>query len=151
MSASGDPSYPKAAGELGKGDYIVIQDKFPCKISEYSSSKTGKHGHAKASITAIDIFTGKKYEDSCPTSHNVNCPHVFTFNYQMTSYDDEYIQYIDDAGIEGEIQRPTFPEGLDTQLVEAFETAMNDSINIVITVQTAMGTCQVMSFRTDRN
>ena len=29
------------------------------KIIEISVSKTGKHGHAKAAITGIDIFTGK--------------------------------------------------------------------------------------------
>ena len=32
---------------------------FSGKIIEISVSKTGKHGHAKAAITGIDIFTGK--------------------------------------------------------------------------------------------
>ena len=34
-----------------------------------SPSKPGKHGHAEAHIVALDLFTGKKYEDLCPTSH----------------------------------------------------------------------------------
>lgn len=42
---------------------IVLGEKRPCKIVEYSISKTGKHGHAKASIVGIDIFDGRKYED----------------------------------------------------------------------------------------
>lgn len=43
---------------------------------EITTSKAGKHGHAKASIVGIDIFTDKKLEDSAPTSHNVSVPNV---------------------------------------------------------------------------
>ena len=150
MSASGEPSYPKSAGELAKGDYIVMNDKFPTRITEYSVSKTGKHGHAKASMTAIDIFTGKKFEDFCPTSHNMNCPHVFTSNYQMTGYDEEYVTYIDDDGIEGEIALPAWPENFDQQIVAAFDAAIADSVNLVITVQRSMGFEQIMTIRQDR-
>ena len=48
----------------------------PCKVAEISTSKTGKHGHAKAHIVAMDIFTSKKYEDLCPCSHNMEIPFV---------------------------------------------------------------------------
>merc|ERR1711988_979864 len=43
----------------------------------------GKHGHAKAHIVALDIFTGKKYEDLCPTSHNVSVPFVKRDEYTL--------------------------------------------------------------------
>lgn len=49
---------------------------FPCKVSDYSTAKPGKHGSAKASIVGTDIFTGKRYEDSFPTSHTVLIPTV---------------------------------------------------------------------------
>ena len=61
---------------LGMCRYMCIKDK-PCKVSAVSTSKTGKHGHAKCNFTAIDIFTNKKYEDIIPATHTAHilwCP-----------------------------------------------------------------------------
>lgn len=79
---------PIQAGALKKNSFVVLKG-FPCKIVDYSTSKTGKHGHAKANITGIDIFTNKKYEDMCPTSHNMMQPIVTRKDYQLVNIDDE--------------------------------------------------------------
>ena len=148
---SGEPSFPKQAGELGKGDLIVMGDKRPCKIVEYSVSKTGKHGHAKASYTTVDIFDGRKYEDSSPTTHTVQCPRVETENVIMTYCDGEYIQYMNDDGTDGQIALPKYPEGFDQQILGAFEQAQKDNQNLTLTIQRSMGIEQVMAYRSDKN
>merc|ERR1712048_1167844 len=79
-------TYPQQAGEIKKGSYLMIKGN-PCKCVEVSTSKTGKHGHAKAHIVALDIFTGKKMEELCPTSHNLNVPFVKRTEYQVLSAD----------------------------------------------------------------
>merc|ERR1711920_1130201 len=73
--AGASDTYPQQAGEIRKGSHLMIKGH-PCKCVEVSTSKTGKHGHAKAHIVALDIFTNKKYEDLCPTSHNLEVPFV---------------------------------------------------------------------------
>ena len=52
-------SYPLAAGSIKKGSFMFFKGR-PCKVIAYTTAKTGNHGHAKASITGIDIFIGKK-------------------------------------------------------------------------------------------
>jgi len=80
--AGASHTYPQQAGEIRKGSHLMIKGH-PCKCVEVSTSKTGKHGHAKAHIVGIDIFTGKKMEDLCPTSHNLDVPFVKRTEYQV--------------------------------------------------------------------
>merc|ERR1711935_1154428 len=97
-------------GEIRKGSYLMIKGH-PCKCSEVSTSKTGKHGHAKAHIVALDIFTGKKYEDLCPASHNLDVPFVKRQEYQLLSADDrtgEVSLLQEDGTCKDDLNLPTF-------------------------------------------
>mmetsp|Transcript_19474 Transcript_19474/g.2647 ORF Transcript_19474/g.2647 Transcript_19474/m.2647 type:complete len:129 (+) Transcript_19474:127-513(+) len=69
---------------------------FPCKVVDYSTSKAGKHGHAKATILGKDIFTGKSHEDFCPTSHNIDIPFVKKAEYLITDIDGDQLNLMDD-------------------------------------------------------
>merc|ERR1712136_201724 len=80
-------------------------------VAEVSTSKTGKHGHAKAHIVALDLFTNKKYEDLCPTSHNVEVPFVNKTEYQLLSADGDTgeVQLLTESGeTKDDISLPTF-------------------------------------------
>ena len=80
--AGASKTYPQQAGAIRKNGYIVIKGR-PCKVVEVSTSKTGKHGHAKCHFVGIDIFTAKKLEDIVPSSHNCDVPHVSRTDYQL--------------------------------------------------------------------
>ena len=91
----GQLTIPMSAGSIKKGHYMMIKDN-PCKIMIVTTSKTGKHGHAKAAITGMCIFTNKKCEDSVPTSHNVEVPNVTKTEYMLVNIDDEDYVTIED-------------------------------------------------------
>merc|ERR1711862_183890 len=97
-------------GDIRKGSHIMIKGH-PCKCQEVSTSKTGKHGHAKAHIVALDIFTGKKYEDLCPTSHNVDVPFVKRTEFQFLTADEasgEVSLLTENGETKDDLNLPTF-------------------------------------------
>jgi translation initiation factor 5A len=52
-------SKPVDVGSLRVGGYMIIEGE-PCHIVDIQKSKPGKHGSAKARITAIGLFDGVK-------------------------------------------------------------------------------------------
>ncbi|XP_061351952.1 eukaryotic translation initiation factor 5A-4-like [Gastrolobium bilobum] len=108
--AGASKTYPQQAGTIRKNGYIVIKAR-PCKVVEVSTSKTGKHGHAKCHFVGIDIFTGKKLEDIVPSSHNCD---VCTF-YYVSSFFSSVSLLTDNGGTKDDLRLPT-DESLLTQL-----------------------------------
>jgi translation initiation factor 5A len=99
---------PIRVGELKKGGMVMIKGH-ACKIVDYSTAKTGKHGSAKAMYVGIDIFTGNKHEDTAPTGANTAAPVVERREWLLTDIND------DDANDVGSIASLLDPEKGDTR------------------------------------
>lgn len=113
-----------------------------------STSKTGKHGHAKCNFVAIDIFNGKKYEDIIPSTHNAEVPVVKRAEYSLVNIsDDGFLSLMDDAGNTREdIELPTYPENFARDIQAAFESEKPH----IVTVLSAMGHDQVVELKEEK-
>lgn len=131
-------TYPQQAGAIRKNGFIVIKDR-PCKVVDVSTSKTGKHGHAKCHFVGIDIFTGKKYEDLTPSSHNCDVPNVSRQEYQFLGVDDDgFVTLMDDSGNTREdLMLPKGTEESD-KLAEQINELHGEGKELCVTVLKAM-------------
>lgn len=136
------------AGQIRVGGYMVMKGR-PAKVASVSTSKTGKHGHAKCNFTAIDIFNGKKYEDIIPSTHNAHVPFVKRGEYTIVDITSEgFLSLMDDAGgMREDIKLPEWPDNMARDLQAAFDTGKT----VLCSVMSAMGTEQVISFKTEDN
>merc|ERR1712121_206107 len=125
--------YPAQCSSLRKNGFVVIKGR-PCKIVEMSTSKTGKHGHAKVHLVAIDVFTGKKYEDICPSTHNMNVPHVKRQDYQLVNIDDDFLSLMNDNGDQKEDLKVP-----DDEVGQSIRKGFDNGDDLIVTVMTAMG------------
>jgi len=136
---------PMPCNDVRKGGYIAMKGR-PCRVVETSTSKTGKHGHAKMHIVAIDIFNGKKYEELVPTSHNVAVPEVERKDYSLLGiHEDGFLSLMgEDNTMREDLKMPTDTELAD--LIRRNEAESHASGKTVsLTIYKAMDIEQVMS------
>jgi translation initiation factor 5A len=169
--ASGDAgsstTYNQEAGQIRVGGYMCIKGR-PCKVnciffflrckivifcitllkvSAVSTSKTGKHGHAKCNFTAIDIFNGKKYEDIIPSTHTALVPFVTRKDYTLVDIGaDGFCSLMDEKGdVREDVKLPDFPDGFDREIKGKFE----DGKSLIVGVLTAMNHDQIVAVKED--
>ena len=98
-------SKPVELGSLKIGSYILlpVSDQptgDPCRISEYDTSKPGKHGAAKARIVGVGVFDGQKRPHVGPVSMQVHVPLIDKRTAQIISIVDSQIQVMDSESFE---------------------------------------------------
>jgi len=106
----------------------------PTKIVDMSTSKTGKHGHAKVHLVALDIFTGKKLEELSPSTHNMEVPNVKRKEYQLIAVDDGYLSLMDENGETRDDLK--VPEG---EVGDEITAAVDADRDVMVTVLGACG------------
>ncbi|KAF7723452.1 Eukaryotic translation initiation factor 5A [Apophysomyces ossiformis] len=131
--AGASKTYPMQCSALRKNGHVVIKGR-PCKIVDMSTSKTGKHGHAKVHLVAIDIFTGKKLEDLSPSTHNMDVPNVSRQEYALLNIDDGFLSLmLQDGSTKDDVKLP------DGELGAKLQEEFDEGKELVVTVVSAMG------------
>lgn len=140
-SSGASLTYPMQCSALRKNGHVVIKGR-PCKIVDMSTSKTGKHGHAKVHMVGIDIFTQKKYEDICPSTHNMDVPNVGRTEFALLDIDEGFLSLMNsDGGTKDDVK---LPEG---ELGDKIKAEFDDGKDLLVTVITAMGEEAAISFK----
>ncbi|GFS42571.1 eukaryotic elongation factor 5A-3 [Actinidia rufa] len=113
-------------------------------VVEVSTSKTGKHGHAKCHFVAIDIFNGKKLEDIVPSSHNCDVPHVNRTDYQLIDIsEDGFVSLLTENGnTKDDLRLPT-----DENLLSQIKDGFGEGKDLVVSVMSAMGEEQICALK----
>jgi translation initiation factor 5A len=141
--AGASATFPMQCSALRKNGYVMLKGR-PCKIVEMSTSKTGKHGHAKVHMVGIDIFTNKKYEDICPSTHNMDVPNIQRRDFQLLDVDDGFLSLMDDAGNTRDDLK--IPDG---EIGAEIKQAIADGREILCTVLSGVGEEAVIATKTN--
>ena len=144
--ADASETIPMEAGQIRKGGLIMIKGQ-PCKVVDVTTSKQ-KHGHAKCSFTAHNIFNNKKLEDILPSTHGTTVPVVTRTDYSLIDIsDDNFLTLMDDNGeTRVDLELPDYPEHYADELRKAFEEKQ-----LIVTAIKACGKEQIMSHKEDAN
>jgi len=98
-------SKPTELGSLKIGSYILlpVSDQpsgEPCRLTEYDTSKPGKHGSAKARIVAVGIFDVQKRPHVGPVNMQVHVPLIDKRAAQIISITGSKFQVMDSETFE---------------------------------------------------
>ncbi|MBT3814647.1 translation initiation factor IF-5A [Candidatus Woesearchaeota archaeon] len=88
-----------SVGSLKKGDTIII-DGAACKITDTTTSRPGKHGHAKVNMMAVGMLDGKKRNLVMPGHDKVEAPVVEKKNAQVLSISGKMANVMDTESYE---------------------------------------------------
>lgn len=120
---------PVQASSVKKGGHAILKNR-PCKITHVSISKTDKHGHAKMHFVGVDVFTGKKYEEICPSTHTIMQPVLERDEFDLLMIEDDgYLTLLEESGIEkNDIRLP------ENELGEKIREKYNNGDTLSLTV-----------------
>jgi translation initiation factor 5A len=100
-------------GSLKTGNFVLI-DGDVCQIKNIEKSKPGKHGSAKARVTAMNIFTGSKKTLLKSTGTEALVPIILKASAQVVAISGDTLQIMDTESYEQfTVPKPTDVTGLE--------------------------------------
>ncbi len=110
--------------ELRKGDSILVDDQFLCKVTEISLSAPGKHGHAKARIEAIGMLDDKKRVFIMSAEDRAKVPIIEKRTAQVISVNGDKVQLMDMESYD--VFETNVPEEYKEKLVDGVQVTYSD-------------------------
>ena len=131
---------------LKPGSLVMVKG-FPCKVTETTTAKPGKHGSAKVILKGRDVLTAKIYECTFHAGDMTDAPIVKRTEYTLLNIDDEQLSLMD---AEGEVKEdvnlpePEHLKDVKKDIIRIFEEGKRECLVAVINV---MGVEQVDNVR----
>merc|ERR1712070_1363151 len=119
---------------LKPGSLVMIKGN-PCKVTEVSTAKPGKHGSAKVILKGKDILTAKVYECTFHAGDMVDAPIVKRTEYTLLNIDDTSLELLDSQGeIKSDVNLPEAEHLSDVakRIKEIFEEGKKECLVTVI-------------------
>ncbi|MFH0832799.1 MAG: translation initiation factor IF-5A [Candidatus Aenigmatarchaeota archaeon] len=103
---------------LKPGGFVLI-DEIPCKVDTVQHSKPGKHGGAKARLTAIGLFDNQKRIIVKPADSKIDVPIIEKRAMQVIAIIGDNVQLMNPEDYS--IREVPIPDELKGQLIEGEE------------------------------
>jgi translation initiation factor 5A len=98
---------------LKNGSLVMIKGN-PCKVTEVSTAKPGKHGSAKVILKGKDILTAKVYECTFHAGDMVDAPIVIRKEFTLLNIDDRTLELLTPEGeVKSDVNLPEAEHLLD--------------------------------------
>ena len=139
---------------LASSSLQYSQFTFREQVIDVSTSKTGKHGHAKCHFVAEDIFTGKRCDELVPAGHNLEVPVVSKAEYTLLDIDDDdHMSLMDEEGDTREdLKLPDDRSGDSAfALGQEVQKKFDEGAEVVVTIMSAMGIDQLSGWKEAAN
>lgn len=137
----------KVESQRLKSGSLVMMKGFPCKVTDVSTAKPGKHGSAKVICKGKDILTDKQYECTFHSGDMVDAPICKRDEFTLVNIDDQALELLTPEGeIKSDVNLPEAEhlKEIATKIREIFDAGTKECL---VTVLSTMGKEQVCAVR----
>ena len=134
------------SNRLKPGSTVMIKGN-PCRVTDVTTAKPGKHGSAKVILKGKDVLTQKVYECTYHAGDMVDAPIIKRNEFTLLNIDDDALELLDGNGeVKSDVNLPTADhlKEIASKIKEIFDEGKYECLVTVIDV---MGTEQAIEVR----